>query len=324
MEASLTPGKALPSADRLGKMMPEVSHMVHMPSHIYIRTGNYQQGIKVNEMSINGYNKYKELYPDVVNAMSLYQIHNLHMQTACAMMRPNYAYAINAAKTCASSFDTSFMSLPQPMGNMVQYVHMVPEMTMVRFGKWDQLLQADPVSDHYVFASGLYKWAKGMALANTGKFSEATDLLRSIQTSLNDPSLAIANKPFNKAVDQLKVAAKILEGTIAEKQGDHTLAIAALKSAVVLEDALIYTEPRDWLIPARHFLAKALINARQYNTAQKILKEDLAINPDNFYSIAGLRETFIQQHNIQLQAATDLRLRKLFTNTDMPMASLIY
>ena len=85
VEASPNPGKALPSADRLGKMMPDVSHMVHMPSHIYIRTGNYEKGIIVNDMSIGGYNKYLQLAPDVVNNAFLYLIHNVHMKVACAM-----------------------------------------------------------------------------------------------------------------------------------------------------------------------------------------------------------------------------------------------
>ena len=122
VEASPNPSRALASADRLGKLMPGVAHMIHMPSHIYIRSGNYKQGIKVNEMSVKGYSNYLALYPEVQNNAPLYLIHNLHMQSACAMMRANYKYSNKTAAECSHSFDTSFLSLPQPMGNFVQYV----------------------------------------------------------------------------------------------------------------------------------------------------------------------------------------------------------
>ncbi len=196
VEASTNPGKALPSADRLGKLMPSVSHMVHMPSHIYIRTGNYREGVKVNEMSVTGYEKYLQLYPDVVNNSPLYLIHNLHMKAACAMMQPNYASAKKTALECVSSFDTSFLSMAQPMGNFIQYVFTTPQMVDVRYGKWAEILNYPDITANYPYGYVLSQWSKGLAYANTGKVAHAKQSLQQMQQGMLNTDLKIVFSPF--------------------------------------------------------------------------------------------------------------------------------
>ncbi|MEO6671654.1 MAG: hypothetical protein ABIN36_19375 [Ferruginibacter sp.] len=289
-EASPDPGRALASAQRLETLMPDVSHMVHMPSHIYIRTGRYQTGINVNDKSITGYNKYLTLYPDVVNNVALYLIHNLHMKAACAMMLSDYSVALKAATECANSFDTSFLSLPQPLGNMVQYAYMTPLMAQVQYGKWDELLAQPGLPEKWAFGYSFTLWGKGLAYAETGKPAEAKKLLSALNESMKNPDLQVLNSPFNKPVDQMQVGKKILEGTIALKEKSYKQAIAFFKEAVLAEDNLIYTEPRDWLVPSRQFLANAYILSGNLVDAKKILKEDLVINPNNFHSVSLLQK----------------------------------
>ena len=283
-EASPNPGRALASAKRLETMMPDVSHMVHMPSHIYIRTGRYQTGIDVNTQSIDGYNKYLALYPDVVNNIGLYQVHNLHMKAACAMMLNDYSIALKAAKECAASFDTSFLSLEQPVGNVMQYIFMAPLMAQVQYRKWDELLAGAELPAKWAFANSLSTWGKGLAYAETGKIAEAKKELDALRTSMKNPDMQVLNAPFNKPVDQMLVGKKILEGAIALKEKKLKEAISFFKEAVVAEDNLIYDEPRDWLIPSRQFLANAYILSGNIMAAEKILKEDLVINPNNYHS----------------------------------------
>ncbi|MFT3912038.1 MAG: hypothetical protein QM737_21615 [Ferruginibacter sp.] len=289
-EASPNPGRALASAQRLENMMPDVSHMVHMPSHIYIRTGKYDTGVVVNNRSINGYNKYLSLYPDVVNNTFLYVIHNLHMKAACAMMMKDYTLSLQSAKECAASFDTSFLSMAQPVGNMIQYVYMTPLMAQVQYEKWDELIATPGINQQWAFAFCLSKWGKGLAYANTGKLSEAKNELSMLVAAMKHPDMQVLNAPFNKPVDQMKVGEKILEGTIALKEQNFAKAISLLKEAVVAEDDLIYSEPRDWLIPSRLFLANAYIISGDLAAAKKILKEDLVINPNSYHSETMLKK----------------------------------
>ena len=325
MEASPNPDKALPSADRLGSMMPDVSHMVHMPSHIYIRTGNYKKGIVVNDMSINGYNKYQSLFPAVANNAFLYLIHNYHMKTACAMMQPNYANSIKSSRETVSSFDSSFLSLPHPLGNFMQYVYLTDQMVNVRYGKWNDVLTNRELSANYAFGYALNKWAKGLAFANTGKLVEAKNELLLLKEKLNHADMQIRMEPFNKPVDQIKVAQKILEGVIAQKENKLQQAINYFKEAVEAEDKLIYTEPRDWLIPSRHYLANALLQTKDYTNAEKILKEDLLINPKNFYSLTGLQQLYaMQKKRLKELKQINIQLKAVFVDADMSLPALIY
>lgn len=323
-EASPNPGRALPSADRLGKLMPEVSHMVHMPSHIYIRTGNYEKGITVNEMSVKGYNNYLNIYPAVANNVPLYLIHNLHMQAACAMFRPNYSFSLKSAIDCIASFDTSFMSLPQPLGNFVQYVYMTPQMVNVRYGKWNEILKDKEMPGNYGYGYVLSLWSKGMAFANTGDVTMAKLNLGRMRQGMNNPDLKIVMTPFNAPFNACIVAEKILEGTIYEKTGDFKKAIISYKQAVKYEDALIYTEPRDWLIPSRHYLANAQIKIKYYAASQNILLEDLKQNPANFYALFAMEQALKKQGKKKESIKFNKEFHQTYKESDLQGPALIY
>jgi tetratricopeptide (TPR) repeat protein len=288
LEASPTPQRALASADRLSKLMPSVSHMVHMPSHIYIRSGLYQQGIRVNEMSLTGYKHYLAAFPDVANNAPLYLIHNLHMQTACAMLGAGYDYSSKSADECRASFDTSFLSLPAPMGTYVQYVYMTPVINDVRFGKWEKILASAAIPGNYIYANTLWHWARGIAYARNNQLSQARTELQLMKAKLNEPDMLVVLKPFNSPTGAARAAAKLLEGIIAEQANDLATAAAALKEAVNLEDALIYNEPKDMPLPVRPYLGAVLLKAGSYADAEKTFNQDLHQNPNNHWGLRGL------------------------------------
>ncbi|MEP7107510.1 MAG: hypothetical protein ABI760_05995 [Ferruginibacter sp.] len=294
-EASGNPQRALPSADRLAKLMPSVSHMVHMPSHIYIRSGLYNEGTKVNEMSLKGYNEYLSEYPDVANNAFLYLVHNLHMQTACAMMGTGYDYSAKTAEECRASFDTSFMSSPPPFGCYVQYVYMTPVINNVRFGKWKAILEAPEIPKNYVYANVLGHWARGIAQARNNNIKDAKQELGWFRENMNQPDMLVVMQPFNAPVDAAKVAEKLLEGIIAEQEMDLPAAVMLFKEAVNNEAAMIYTEPKDWILPARIWLGAALLKAGSFSEAENIFKEDLKENPNNHWSLKGLYESLQKQ-----------------------------
>jgi tetratricopeptide (TPR) repeat protein len=317
VEASPNSKRAMPSADRLGKLMPGVSHMIHMPSHIYIRNGKYAAGIAVNEMSVTGYNNYLSLFPDVQNNIPLYLIHNLHMQTACAMMKANYAYSNKSALACRNSFDTSFLSLPAPMGTNIQYLYMTPIFNDVRFGKWDAVLNAEPVKQQHVYATVLLHWAKGMAFTGKHDLTAAASELKLMQEGINAPDMLVVTEPFNAPASAAKVAEKILAGVIAEQGNDLKKAIALLNEAVKLEDQLIYNEPRDWLLPSREYLGNALIKSGKAAEAEKIFKEDLKENPDNHWSLYGLQQALQLQQKNKEAAIVKKQFNKAFEGADI-------
>lgn len=324
VEASKNPQRALASADRLGRLMPGVAHMVHMPSHIYIRSGNYQQGSKVNEMSVKGYGNYLALYPDVKNNVGLYLVHNLHMQTACAMMRANYSYSNKSAIECRMSFDTSFLSMTPPFGTGMQYLYMTPFINNVRYGKWDAILGAAPELAHHEYAMLLSHWARGMAFAGKNNLAAAKNELAMMQEKMKAPAMLVIMQPFNAPADAAAVAEKILGAFIAEKENDFSKAVHLLKEAVISEDALIYNEPKDWLIPAREYLGNALLKTFKYAAAEKIFREDLIENPHNHWSLNGLYLALQKQRKNKEAAPIKKQYDKAFEGADIPVGHIVF
>src|SRR6187402_3998991 len=155
MEPSPYAAKALPSADRLGKLVPGLSHVVHMPSHIYLRTGLYNKGVDVNVKAVNSYTTSIPLYAPVTGADFLYIIHNLHMKTNNAMLAGNYKVSEAAAIETRNSIAADYLSFPAPLGNVVQYIYMTPVFNQIRFGKWDDILKEPQPDRSHIYRNVL-------------------------------------------------------------------------------------------------------------------------------------------------------------------------
>jgi len=245
------------------------------------------------------------------------------MQAACAMLGKGYDYSAKAADDTRASFDTSFMSFPAPFGSLVQYVYMTPVINNVRFGKWDAILNAPVISKNYVYASVLSHWARGIAFARKNDIVNAKKELSYVQENLKDSEMLVVMKPFNAPSDGAKVAEKLLAGIIAEQQNDLHHAIALFTEAVKNEDAMIYNEPKDWLLPAREYLGEALLKAGSFAKAAAIFKEDLKENPNNHWSLSGLYESLQKQHDYAaaglIKKQLDKSLEAADNNKDFPV-----
>ncbi|HET7897355.1 MAG TPA: hypothetical protein VFL47_06790, partial [Flavisolibacter sp.] len=145
VEASARPQDALNSAKILSTAMPNVSHITHMPSHIYIRSGYYSKGIGLNTQAVDGYKKYRNAFAPAAEGAFLYSLHNLHMKLACAQMAGNYKEALSAAKELQSEIPDDYLKLPGALGHSVQYLHQSPLFTYLRFGKWEEILAEKPI-----------------------------------------------------------------------------------------------------------------------------------------------------------------------------------
>ncbi|MGC4034944.1 MAG: hypothetical protein QM764_03210 [Chitinophagaceae bacterium] len=317
MEPSPFPEKALASADRLGKLNPGLSHLVHMPSHIYLRTGFYTKGYTVNEEAVKQYKNYTELFPEVVGNDALYRLHNEHMLVNCAMHAGRKKYSIDAAFALQKSIDTSYLSFPGGFGNYIQYVYMIPVLTMIRFEDWDEMIKAPQVNDKYVYASLLDHVGRGMAYAATNDIPAAMKQLDIVETLLKDSSLSAPFTPFSPAIDGAIVATNMLRGSIALKQNEGIKAINYFKEAVERENKMIYNEPRDWLLNPKNYLANAYAATKQYQIAAVTYKQDLKDNNENVWSLSGLYKVLIKLNKKSDAAAVLIRLQKASVNSDI-------
>lgn len=323
MEPSPFASKALPSADRLGKITPALSHTVHMPSHIYLRTGQYDKGVIVNENAVNSYSKMISLYAPVTGNDFLYIIHNLHMQTNNAMMAGRAAASLDAADQTTKSIPKEYLSIPDALGNYIQYIFMTPLMAMVRFAKWDELLNASPPPANMIYANLLFHFGRGMALNAKGLQADAGYELSRLQQLMKDSVLRLPFTPFSAAIEAATVAEQMLTGAIALSEKSYASAITSFQKAVDVEKQMVYNEPRDWMLNPRHWLGKAYLVAGRWKEAEKVFIDDLKNNNENPWALKGLLQA-LQGQSKKEAAAVKVRLTKASKRSDVNITHSAY
>jgi tetratricopeptide (TPR) repeat protein len=295
MEASKSPDKALHSANVLGGITPGLSHMVHMPSHIYLRTGDYDRGIANNNDAVAAFKEYAKRYPPSSGNAFIYYLHNVHMLVNCAILAGRYDEAIKSADELAQSLDEATLSEPAPMGSYLGYMYMTPMMVNTRFGKWDSVLAAKKPESKYTYANVLYHFAKGMAYANTNRLNDAKSEVAQMETLMKDESLKIPMLPFSPVIEGSNVALETLKSSIAMNGKNIKKAIGHLENASKREWQMVYTEPRDWMLNPYFSLGQAYLADKKYKKAEEAFRKDLATNAKNVWSAKGLEESISYQ-----------------------------
>ncbi len=283
VEASRTPSRAIPAAERLETLVPGAGHLVHMPAHIYIRTGQFAKAAKSNADAA----AVDEAYFKRASSQSFYGMayygHNLQFESAAAMYGGNFAEARRAAQQT--------VALEDPMADQMAMLEPFAAQEMLvlaRFGEWAAILELKPPAATRTIQSGLYRWARGIALAQTGKATEAAAELDSLRRiSLRVPKDAMVG-PVNWGGDVLAVAAADLTGHLLQAKHDTAGAVAAFTAAVAAEDRLGYNEPPDWLFPERERLGVALLMAGKPAHAERVFRADLLKHVGNPRSMYGV------------------------------------
>ena len=292
VEASRSPERALAAANRLAPLAPAAGHIVHMPAHVYIRTGDYESAVKTNQKAATA----DEAYIKASGAQGIYPMmyysHNLHFIAMCSAMNGNYAESKKAADMLAAHVAPAVKDMPPLEGFMT-----IPMAVEVRFHRWNDILTAKPPDPAMKVSTVFYHFARGMALAATGKVAdaEAEHKLVSEAEQATPEDVVFAMPVNNKAKDILKIAKNVLGAKIALAKKDNEGAITMLRQAVVIQDSLKYNEPPDWFFPVRESLGAVLLSSGNAVEAEKVFREDLDRNPRNPRSLFGLREALKAQ-----------------------------
>ena len=295
-----------------------------MPSHIYLRTGNYAKGVLVNEAAIKSYKKTIPLYAPVTGADFLYIIHNLHMQTNHAMLAGRSAYSSWSAKETVKSIQKDYLSIAGALGNYVQYIYMTPVLVDIRFGNWDNLIKMAKPDASMIYANILYHFGRGMAFIQRSKIAETKNELEQLQQLMKDSSLAIPLAPFSSSLEGAIIAENLLLGTLALKEKKYSDAIAAFEEAVVTEENMVYNEPRDWLLNPKQYLGNAYIKAGRFNEAIKILQQDLLNNSENGWALFGLWQALTGGKKKAEASKMLVRFRKAFDKADVKLYGPVF
>jgi len=285
VEASPHPEWALPSAQRLEAMHLPAGHLVHMPSHVYLRTGAYKEAAQCNDAAVAQDRSYLESAGTGGIYSLMYYSHNLHFLAVARSMQGRFGEALSAAQQLAAHVAPAAGAMP-----MLEFFVPTPELVMVRFHKWPEILKGAGPQLPTPLAGALWHFARAMAYAGAGDTERARAedaLLREATGKLP----AEASVDLNKASDVLQVAGWYLEGRIARSSGNLVLAAEMLKKGVAAEDALAYTEPPSWYLPVREPLGAVQLMQGEFTAAEKTFREELARNPRSGRALFGLWES---------------------------------
>jgi tetratricopeptide (TPR) repeat protein len=291
-EASPHPERALAGANRLAALAPNAGHIVHMPAHVYIRTGDYEAAVKTNEQAAD----VDRAYIKATGAQGIYPLmyysHNLHFIAMCASMNGNYAEARKNADLLVANVGPHVKEMPPLEGFMT-----IPMAVDVRFHKWNEILAMPQPDPAMKITTGFWHFARGMALAGTGKLSEAEAEYKIVsEAEQNTPPDVVFAMPINnKAKDIMKISEDVLGAKIAVARKDNVQAISLLTAAVSIQDTLKYGEPPDWFFPVRESLGGVLLINRDAPGAEKVFRADLDRNPRNPRSLFGLQQALKAQ-----------------------------
>lgn len=293
VEASLDPDRAIPSADKLGSLVPGAGHLVHMPSHIYIRVGRYSDATEANLKAIRA----DEDYITQCRAQGIYPAdyypHNVHFLTATLAMEGRSREMLEAARKVGAHHGHDMLDVPG--FGLPHLLKSIPIFTLVRFGKWDDVLAlAEPADSAFVLA--VWRYGRGLALTAKGDTAGAAKELVALRSAAAEPELeTLTIFDVNHLSSLAAIAVDVLDGEIAAKQGDHGHAIASLRKAVAGEDALLYSEPPDWPIPPRHNLGTVLLESGDAVAAEAVFREDLQRHRNNGWALIGLAKSLEAQ-----------------------------
>ena len=307
------PERAVDCAERLAGLMPGAGHIVHMPGHIYIRVGRYADAVKQNEHAVHA----DETYIQDQNPRGLYPAgyypHNYHFMWFAATMAGMSEKAMYAARMVAPK-------VPLKVAReiyWIQNVLILPMLTSVTFGDWESVLAAPMPAVELDNATAMAHYARGIALAATGRESEARDELQSI-----DAIAARIGASDESAGPEIvvSIASHALAGEIALRTDDPQAAAGHLAVAARLEDGMVYEEPPVWYLPIRHTLGRALLEADRPAEAESVYREDLVRFPANGWSLEGLARALEAQGRNDEAAEVRPRFEAAWRDADVELA----
>lgn len=284
VEASDDPDRAVPAADRLTTLVPGSGHLVHMPSHIYIRVGRYVDAKRSNERAIEIDQAYFRNAPEP-GLYAMYYAHNIHFLAFASMMSGNEHDAMRAARMLEAEVPEAAL---REYAGLIDGIMPTTFHVMVRFGRWEQILEEPDYPEWRLMSRTVRAYARSVACSALGRTEQARDEMAEFErlAALVPEDWYVMQ---NRAWDVLPIARCVVEGELLFREGRREEAYALLRRGVELEDELVYDEPPGWMLPVRHALGALMMADGRYAECEAVYREDLRKNRENMWALTGLR-----------------------------------
>ena len=334
MEMSPHPERALKAGDRLVDLVPDAGHLVHMPTHIDVLCGHYQNVVARNSAAVVADRKFLQREGSM-NFYSTYRCHNYHFKVYGAMFLAQYGPAVEAADEMIETLPAELLSTGSPpMADWLEGFVPVKQHVLVRFGKWQEILDQDLPDDAglYCVTTAMMRYARAVAYASTERVDEA-EQERSAFVAARDRVPESRTLFNNTCLDILAVAEAMMNGEIEYRRGNFDAAFEHLHRAVELDDNLPYDEPWGWMQPTRHALGALLLEQGRLLQAEAAYRADLGLDgqlrracwhPDNVWSLHGLHECLTRRGETVEAIHVKQRLDVALARADVPIESSCY
>jgi tetratricopeptide (TPR) repeat protein len=316
MEASPHPEKAEAAADRLRNLVPDAGHLVHMPSHIYVLVGRYNEVVTTNQKGIEVDNKFVAR-EGRINFYTLYRLHNFHFVVFGAMFDGRQEVAMQAARDIVAELPAELL---EQWPDFVEAFVPTTFHVMVRFGQWQQILDAPEPPESQPYSRAIRHYARTVALAALGQVEAAeSEHEKLVAAAANVPETRMLFQ--NTCKDILQVALAMAEGEVEYRKGNAKAAFSHLRQAVELDDNLNYDEPWGWMQPARHALGALLLEQGELQQAESVYRADLERHPKNGWALHGLAEALRRQGKEKDAAQCEAQLSESWQRSDVKLTA---
>jgi tetratricopeptide (TPR) repeat protein len=317
VEAGPDPGRGEAAADHLRDLVPGAGHLVHMPSHIYYRVGRYADAHAVNVRAAAADRAYFERRPPSAIYRMGYYPHNLDFVWQAAAMEGRSAETLRAAREFAASVPLDAVRQMPAM----EFAPAAPVFALARFGRWEDILREPAPPADLPYLQGAWRYARGLALAATGRGPEARRELAQVQALAETVP---ADRPLAQwftTRDLLRLAADVLAGELAARSGKPDDAVPFLLRAVATQDGHWFTEPPPWYFPVRQALGAVLLDAGRAVEAEAVYRDDLRRNPRNGWSLFGLSRSLRAQGRAAQAERAEAEFRRAWAQADVSLSA---
>lgn len=329
LEMSPYPEKALKAGDVLRTLSPDAGHLIHMPTHIDVQCGHYENVVRWNERAIEADLKYYDA-EGAFNFYTGYRQHDYHFVIYGALFLGQFEPAMRAVRGLRETTPDALLQITSPpMADFLETKLSMEPHVLIRFGMWEEILTLPCFEDKelYAYSTALLEYARGLALSALGRVAEA-EAQREVfmHARARVPETRVLHNV--RGVDLLAVAQAMLDGELTYRKGEYDTAFAHLRHAVALDDALPYDEPWGWMQPTRHALGALLAEQGHHAQAEQVFRQDLGlapglpracVHPDNVWALRGLYDCLVAQGKNAEADGMKLRLDLADARADRPI-----
>eukprot|EP00211_Chloroparvula_japonica_P001486 CAMPEP_0119134394 /NCGR_PEP_ID=MMETSP1310-20130426/16770_1 /TAXON_ID=464262 /ORGANISM="Genus nov. species nov., Strain RCC2339" /LENGTH=603 /DNA_ID=CAMNT_0007125185 /DNA_START=26 /DNA_END=1834 /DNA_ORIENTATION=+ len=294
-EASKHPEEALPYAQRLSKLFPGGPHLQHMPSHTFMRVGDYHNSAIANEKALH-INLTEHVYP----------MHNMEFLVFSLRMGGDHVQALRASRTL-SLYAEQHLDEPPESGFPTERFVVAEILTQVFFAQWQDVLAAPSPPERYPYWCAVWHFCRAIALLYNGEpmvgipnnqgsgfmgetvAGETREFgLRKETVQEREAQYLPQNWPVRNLLRMFELVLSAHTKMVEGGGQHHEEAVRLLKQASELEAALPYDEPPSFFIPISHYLGKALMDVESYEGAREVYEESLRTFKHDGWALFGL------------------------------------